>query len=247
MSFQDHFSSRSAGYAVFRPTYPPDLFAWLASIAPGRRLAWDCATGNGQAARGLAPRFDSVIATDASADQVSRAEPVANVSYRVATAEQSGLDPGEVELITVAQALHWFDRAGFFAEARRVAVPGAVLAVWMYNLPTVDPAIDRLVHRFYRETVGPYWPGDRVLVDQEYRTIELPFPEIDPPPFSMAAEWTVAHFVGFLRTWSAVARYLEARGHDPVDAFERDVAPLWGSGAGLRLVRWPLHLRVAQL
>jgi hypothetical protein len=247
MPFQDHFSSRSAGYAVFRPTYPPELFAWLASIAPGRRLAWDCATGNGQAARGLAPHFDSVIATDASADQVRRAEPIANVSYRVATAEQSGLDPGEVELITVAQALHWFDRLGFWAEARRIAVPEAVLAVWMYNLPTVDPAIDRLVHRFYRETVGPYWPGDRVLVDQEYRTIALPFPEIAPPPFSMAAEWTLAHFVGFLRTWSAVARYFEARGHDPVDAFEREVAPLWGGDASLRLVRWPLHLRVARL
>lgn len=246
-TFQDHFSGRSIDYATYRPTYPEALFGWLADVAPARRLAWDCATGSGQAAAGLAPLFQRVMATDASSGQIKNAKAIPNVEYRVTPAEASGLAAAEVDLITVAQALHWFDRPTFFTEARRVTRPGSILAIWMYNLAKVTPAIDRLLERFYSETVGPYWPGNRVLVDQGYRTIEIPFDEITPPTFDMEAEWTIAHMLGYLRTWSAVARYSEDKGHDPVTAFAPELAGAWGGPASSRQIRWPLVIRVAKL
>ncbi len=246
-SFQDHFSARSVGYAAYRPTYPAALFEWLAAVAPGRGLAWDCATGSGQAAAGLSPLFQRVVATDASADQLRNAKPFPNVEYRVATAEASGLNPGEADLITVAQALHWFDRPTFFTEARRVARPGGILAIWTYNVANVSPAIDRLLERFYTETVGPYWPGDRVLVNEGYRNIEVPFEEFTPPEFSMEAEWTLEHLLGYLRTWSAVARYSKEQGHDPVADLAPELTDRWGTPDGRHRIRWPLSIRVAKL
>lgn len=245
--FQDHFSARSAGYAAFRPRYPAELFEWLAAVAPGRELAWDCATGNGQAAAGLAAWFARVIATDASEAQVRRAEPLPNVEYRVARGEASGLAAGSVDLITVAQALHWLDRPLFFAEAIRVARAAGILAVWSYRLATVSPAIDRLIHRFYSETVGPYWPADRALVEQGYRTITLPGAELSPPRFAMTAEWTFDHMVGYLRTWSAVGRYRDATGTDPVTPFAAELAVEWGSASSPRRVTWPLAVRATRL
>ncbi len=160
-TFADHFSAASADYARYRPDYPDRLFAYLADRAPGRRRAWDCATGNGQAARGLARHFAEVIATDASAQQIASAPPHRRVSYRVAPAEDSGLPDESVELITVAQALHWFDRPRFWPEARRVLVPRGVIAVWCYDLLSIDAEVDAVVGRLYRDVVGPYWPPER--------------------------------------------------------------------------------------
>lgn len=245
--FQDHFSTGSAGYAAFRPRYPDALYRYLAELAPARNFAWDCATGNGQAAVGLAPWFIRVVATDASAGQLEHAEPRDNVEYRRGSAEASGLPSGVADLITVAQAAHWFDRPRFFVEAKRVGRPGAVLALWMYNLARIVPEIDQRIDRFYRETVGPYWPGDRVLIDQEYRSIDLPYPEITPPTFAMSAEWSLPHLLGYLRTWSAVARYHDAEGVDPVLPLATELERLWGDPAAPRRVVWPLSMRVARL
>jgi ubiquinone/menaquinone biosynthesis C-methylase UbiE len=177
--FKDHFSGHAEDYARFRPHYPGELFAYLGSICAEREDAWDCATGNGQAAIGLAAHFKRVIATDASMKQLESAPLDRRVQYRVSAAEESGLDSNSVDLITVAQALHWFDLPKFWTEAKRMLKPQGIVAVWSYNLVSIAPAIDRVVDRFYRDTVGPFWPLERAIVEAGYRTIDFPFHEID--------------------------------------------------------------------
>lgn len=245
--FSDHFASVAADYASFRPTYPAALFAWLASMAPGRALAWDCAAGSGQASRDLATHFERVIATDASATQIAAAVPHPRVEYRVTPAEASGLPNAAVDLITVAQALHWFDLDRFYTEARRVLKPGGALAVWTYGvLAVAGEAVDALVQRFYRETVGPYWPPERQHVESGYRTLPFPFLELEPPAFNMEASWTLPELLGYFRSWSATARYIAERGHDPVAALAAELALVWGSSQHRRRVTWPLALRVGR-
>jgi SAM-dependent methyltransferase len=156
MSFKDHFSRQASGYAKFRPGYPEELFAYLAKVAPSRQLAWDCGTGNGQAAIGLASVFDRVIATDASEKQIANAQPHERVEYRVAPAENSGIESGTVDLLMVAQALHWFNLDRFYAEARRALKPSGVFAASAYKLLGIEPAIDEIVNRYYNEVVGPF-------------------------------------------------------------------------------------------
>ena len=244
MTFKDHFSSVAADYAAFRPTQPAELLEWIVGLAPARRVAWDCGTGNGQVAVDLAGAFDRVIATDASAAQIEHAVAAPRVEYRVAPAEGSGLADGSVDLITAAQAIHWFDIDAFHREARRVLVPGGAIAVWTYQTPTIEtPGLADLFVRFARETVGPYWPPERRLIDEGYRTIPFPFAEVTVPPFALRVEWTLAQLAGYLRTWSATARYVKARGEDPVAAFERDAQALLGDADGRVTVRWPYAVR----
>ena len=243
--FKDHFSDLAARYAACRPDYPPELFAYLARVSPSHRVAWDCATGSGQAALGIAEHFARVVATDASAAQLTHARPHPRVEYRVAPAEASGLEAASVDLITVAQALHWFDLDAFYAEAVRVLVPGGVLAVWTYGAVLLDdPALDAAVQRFAVETVGPYWPPERRLVDEGYRTIAFPFRELAPPALTLEQRWTLAELAGYLRTWSATARYVAAHGRDPVAALEQELRTGWHDPQLPRAVRWPLALRV---
>ena len=245
MQFKDHFSTQSAAYAKHRPRYPSALFEYLASVTTEHERAWDCATGNGQAALGLARCFTEVIATDASRQQLLSAAPHERIRYRVAAAEQSGLEPGSVDLITVAQALHWFDLEAFYTEVRRVLKGSGVLAVWAYNLLEISPEVDFLINEFYGETVGPYWPPERQLIEEGYRTIAFPFRELEPPPFLMEASWNLAELAGYLRTWSATRRFTEARGFDPVTDLTVKLLAAWGAPAEEeKRVRWPLSLRV---
>ena len=244
--FQDHFSAQADAYARYRPDYPAALFAWLASVSPDRDRAWDCATGSGQAAVALAAHFEQVVATDASADQLRHAFDHPRVRYAVAPAEASGLEDASVSLITVAQALHWFDRPAFFREAERVLRPGGVLAAWMYRLFTVSDEVDRAVWRLYTDIVGPYWPGDRKLIDQEYAGITLPFEHLAPPRFDMEKRWTMDDVLGYLGTWSAVRRYRDHRGEDPVAPWKDELAAAWGAPGSVRTVRWPLTLLVSR-
>ena len=246
-NYKDRFSSVAPGYASFRPRYPPELFAWLAGQAPARDLAWDCATGNGQAATGLAAHFRRVIATDASRDQIRHATPVPNVEYRVARAEASGLAGGSVDLVTVAQALHWLDWPTFYAEVRRVARPDGVVAAWGYGLALITPEVDRLIDRFHSEGVGPYWDSARIWIVQRFGGVDFPFAEIAAPEFVMQADWTLADLVGYLRTWSAVAKYREVHGRDPVADVEPALAAAWGPPDRARPVSWPLFLRVGRV
>lgn len=243
--FKDHFSAHAAQYAGARPRYPRELAEWLAGAAPGRALAWDCATGNGQAAVALAEHFERVLATDASAEQLRHAFAHPRVEYRVAPAEAPALDPGSVDLVTVAQAVHWFDRPRFYAAARRASRPHGLVAVWCYGLFRLDPDIDGVIADFYEEIVGPYWPPERHLIDECYRTLDFPFVEIPHPDFQMQQLWTRDDVIGYLRTWSAVQRYRRAEGRDPVESIARDIARLWGA-AEQRPVNWPLYLRVGR-
>src|SRR5215207_7689770 len=197
MTFKDHFSGHAAAYAASRPGYPDDLLDWVSALPAGRRLAWDCATGSGQAAVGLGRRFERVVATDASEQQIENAVEHPGVEYRVAPAERSGLPGGSVDLVAVAQALHWFHFTLFYAEVRRVLAPGGAIAAWTYNLARVEPAVDRLIDRLARGVVGPYWPPERCWVDEDYETIPFPFDEIAAPPFELVESWDLARMIRY--------------------------------------------------
>lgn len=245
-TFKDYFSERAADYARFRPRYPAELFRALADLAPGRRLAWDCGTGNGQAAVGLAAHFQRVIATDGSAGQLAHAERHPRVSYGLGLETRSGLAPATVDLVTVAQALHWVDVETFFAEARRVLRPGGVVAVWCYDLARVNREIDGVIDRFADETVGPHWAPERRHVRAGYRDLPFPFDELPFPECRMERELTLDQLAGYLGTWSAVRRYREAVGTDPLPRLIAAVAPLWGDPGAPRALRWPLKGRVGR-
>jgi SAM-dependent methyltransferase len=250
-TFSDHFAPVSNAYAEFRPRYPAALFDLLAQISPAHDLAWDCACGSGQATRDLAGHFARVVATDASAAQLAGVSPHPGVEYRLAAAEASGLVDGSVDLIAVAQALHWFDLPRFYAEARRVLKPGGVLAVWSYGVQTLEgEAVYACVQRFYRDTVGPFWPPERRLVEQGYRTLDFPFDEFVPPQalpaFDMVEAWSLPRLLGYFRSWSATGRYIQAHGVDPVPALAAELAPLWGDPDHPRQVTWPLTIRVGR-
>lgn len=246
MGFKDHFSGHASDYTRYRPGYPRELFAWLAQQASGHELVWDCATGNGQAAVGLAEFFDTVIATDASAAQIAAARPHARVRYETAPAEHAPLEARSADLITVGQALHWFEFPAFYAEAARVLKPGGVLAAWSYGLMQVSPAVDAVVWRLYEPITGAYWPPERRYVEEQYRTVPFPLDEIAAPSFAMQAQWTLEQMLGYLGTWSAVQRYRKERGDDPLRMIADELAAAWGNADVVRRVVWPLYMRVGR-
>ena len=196
MSFKDHFSRQAADYAIFRPRYPRALFEFIAANSPNEQEALDCATGNGQAAIGLAEFFQRVIAIDASAQQIENAQPNDRVEYRVAPAETSGLASRSCDAITVAQALHWFRLEEFYAEARRILKPGGLLAVWTYHHVRISPEVDAIVRRYHDEVVGPFWPPERKMVGRAYLDLPFPFSEIASPEFQIEVRWSLEHLVG---------------------------------------------------
>lgn len=245
-SFEDHFSRQAADYARYRPDYPAALFEFFAGLAPDRRRAWDCATGSGQAALGLAGHFGAVVATDASVRQIREAARRAGVHYAVAAAEESPLPDASVGLVTVAQALHWFDRPRFWREVRRVLVKKGVVAAWSYHGFHVTPEVEAVIHRYYKEIVGPYWPPGRAIVEHGYGALEFPFVEETPPAFPLEKRWDFAALLGYLRTWSASQRFYEAKGSDPVLLVRDDLAEAWGPPERIRPFRWDLDLRVGR-
>jgi hypothetical protein len=245
-AFQDHFSIAAHEYDRHRPRYPHELIDFLASVAPGQALAWDCATGTGQAAVALAARFECIVATDASAAQVDNAVAHPRVRYAVARAEASALADHSVDLVTVAQALHWLDLDAFYAELHRVARPRAVFAAWTYSLADADPDVDPLVAAFYQE-MGPWWPPERVHVEDGYRSLPFPFEPIVAPVFEIRAAWPLERLLGYFSTWSAVNRYRRERGSDPLSELRARLARVWGDPTRARPVRWPLHLRVGRV
>ena len=243
--FKDHFSSIAGRYADFRPHYPASLFDYLATLVPGTSTVWDCAAGSGQATLDLAARFGRVIATDASREQVASATLHPGIDYHVAPAEQSGLPDESVSLITVAQALHWFDLERFYAEARRTLKSEGVLAVWAYGINQVEgETVNQLVQDFYANTVGPYWPPERKLVEDGYRSISFPFAEISPPVFRMEAQWTMEQLLGYFSTWSATNRFIKTNGFNPLESLAVKLSRAWGDASLPRGITWPLALRV---
>lgn len=252
-TFKDHFSRHAALYRQYRPAWPDAIFAWLATLAPSRRRAWDVGTGSGQAAHGLAAHFDEVIATDASASQIDHAEPHPRVRYRVAPAEASGLEAGAIDLVLAAQAFHWFDFERFFAECRRVVRPATsdrpagVVALLTYLHPTVDAAVDEVLHRYIAH-VRADWPPERRFVDAGYANAPFPFPELTlPAGLALTLDLDRDGFFGYLATWSAAQRYRERTGLDPRAAFTDDLDRAWGEPELIRTVRWPVSGRVGRV
>lgn len=209
-------------------------------------MAWDCGTGSGQAATMLEPHFERVIASDAAAAQLKAAERHAGVHYFAGAAESSALRAGSIDLVTVAQAFHWFDQPGFYAEVNRILAPGGAFAVWCYTALIASPEIDAVITRFYRETVGDYWPAERIHVDRGYRDYVIPIDEVPMPPWAMQGSLALSGLLGFIRTWSAVGRYITANRSDPVDELGRELEPLWGNPETLRPITWPLFMRAGR-
>jgi SAM-dependent methyltransferase len=244
--FQDHFSAQAAAYARFRPSYPSALYEFLAGVAPARTLAWDCGTGNGQAAVGLAMHFRKVVASDASPAQVAQALQHARVTYYVASAEDPPAAAQGADLVTVAQALHWFDHARFYPALRRVLKPGGVFAAWGYGLMQITPAVDAVVQDFYANIVGPYWPPDRRHIEDAYQSLPFPPGEISVPAFRMRTDWKLEALLGYLDTWSATRRYLAEKGQHPLAHVQSALVHAWGA-AETRLVTWPLFIRACRI
>lgn len=218
------------------------MFEHLAHLAPGRGVAWDCGTGNGQAATGIAEHFDQVIATDPSAAQLAESFPHPRVTYRLGPEESSGLPDGSVDLVTAAQAAHWFDLAAFYREARRVLGPEGVVALWCYGLCRISPPIDGLLSVFYLETVGPYWPPERHHIDAAYRTLPFPFEQLPFPRLAMEHQWNLQELAAYLGTWSAVRGFRKNRGSDPLPPLVAALAAVWGAPDERRRVEWPLSV-----
>ncbi len=242
--FKDHFSNLSAGYSRFRPGYSSDLFKYLSSLTPAHELAWDCATGTGQAALALSDLFAAVIATDASAKQIEQAQVHPSVEYRVAAAEDSGLEAETVDLITVAQALHWFDIPKFMQEAKRVLKPKGIIGIWTYNLFRITPEIDAVVDDLYWNILDGYWAPERKMVENGYSELEMPFQELEPPRFVMGASWPIERLIGYLSTWSAIGKYRERHGDDPMVEIGTRLEQIWGDSSGEKDILWPLSLRL---
>lgn len=241
-SFRDHFSGHAELYRSARPQYPGALFAALAAVAPGRGLAWDCGTGNGQAAVGLAEHFNRVIATDGSAKQIAQAERHPKVEYRVATAEQCGLEDTSADLVLVAQALHWFDLDRFYAEVRRVLRPDGIVAASCYFSPHLDDQTVNKVFQRICSTLRPYFPPGREFVDTGYRSVPFPFPEVAFPPIEFSRECDCEWVLGYIASWSATQRYLAGGGS--LDAAAAELAGVWGEPKSQRVLRWEFNVRV---
>lgn len=246
--FKDHFSSGSAAYAAYRPTYPSALVDFLADASPGQERAWDCGCGTGQLSVLLAERFEQVLATDASAAQIDSAQPHPGVRYRTALAEDSGLPQASVDLVTVAQAAHWFDLPRFYDEVRRVGRPGAAVALITYGVLHVEgEEVEPLVQHFYYQVVGPHWPPERRHVEEGYRGLPFPFQAIEAPALAIEVQWTLADLLGYVQTWSAVKAAAQVLGDEPLERFRAEVSAAWGRAELRRTVSWPLSLRVGRL
>jgi len=253
MAFADHFSGHASDYAAYRPRYPDALLEAVVRHCTATRRAWDCGTGNGQAAVALARYVDRVVATDASAEQIAEATPHERVTYHVAPAGDSPLADASADLVTVAQALHWFALDAFYAEVRRVVRPGGMIAAWTYTLfhaPPDDPraeAIDAVLEHYDDTVVGPYWPEERRHIEARYQSLAFPFDEMESPALMLTEDWALPDVVGYLRTWSASQRYADATGADPIDRIAGDLREAWGEPSTVRLMHWPVPMRIGRV
>ncbi len=246
MVVKDNFSVRSSGYAKFRPVYPQEMADWLMNQVTERKNAWDCGTGNGQFAGLLSGGFQKVYATDISTQQINNAVRKKNIFYFKTPAEKTAFPVEFFNLVTVAQAIHWFNFDEFYQEVRRTAAPGAVLAVPGYSLLNIDRETDRIIRKFYEEQTGPYWDAERKYIDDDYKTIPFPFEEIKAPAFKMEFEWDLDRLTGYIQTWSGVQHFIKAKGFDPVPELRNQLFQSWKPGE-IKKVRFPLLLRVGKV
>lgn len=244
---KDIFSQQAAGYAQYRPSTPQELYDHLLGLVKGFDMAWDCGTGNGQAAIVLAGHFKTVYATDISKKQLDNAVQAPNIIYKLERAEQTSLPADSVDLITVAQAIHWFDFGPFYSEVQRVAKDGAIIAAWTYILLQVDNGpIDEIVNNIYVDILGPYWDKERKYVDERYQTIPFPFEELEVPVCYNRVSWTAEQLKGYLNTWSSAGHFKAKHGHSPVDLIAEQLEKHWKSNE-LKEVIFPIFMRIGRI
>ncbi|MBL6449528.1 class I SAM-dependent methyltransferase [Fulvivirga sp. 29W222] len=239
MSVKDNFSRQSDLYAAYRPHYPPMLYNYLFDKIKNFNYAWDCGTGNGQVAYQLSKRFKKVCATDISSKQLENAVKVPNIQYMLAPAESTSIPSSCVDLITVAQALHWFEVESFYKEVLRVASPDATLAYWGYNILQVNESIDPIIRHFHNHVVGDYWDPERKVLLKEYADINFPLINPRQTYFHYAIQWNLSHLKGYLESWSAVQHYIQQKRHNPVEALIDQIQSQWDDN---QAVTFPIFL-----
>lgn len=242
----DNFSTDSSGYAAFRPESPAEIFDFLYNNVPAFDAAWDCGTGNGQAAHKLAERFKHVYGTDISSQQIELAEKKDNIIYLVERAEKTSIPDHCIHLVTIAQAIHWFDFDAFYKEVNRVANPGALIAAWTYNLLRLTPQVNEVIDHLYFDIIRPYWDKERAYVDAEYKTIPFPFEEIPTPLFTISRRWNLQQLLGYISTWSGIKHFIAKTQTDPVMLISNDLQKVWGDDEFLE-VSWPVFMRAGRV
>ena len=242
---KDNFSKQAAGYAKYRPVYPQELYDFIVSNVPCKQAAWDCGTGNGQAAKELAKMFDKVYATDISQKQIENAPQRVNIFYSVQAAEQTRFAENSFDLVTAAQALHWFRFDDFYKELVRVAKPNAIFAAWTYSLLHISNEIDSLIKDHHFTTLRSYWDAERKHVDEEYQNIPFPFTKINVPVFSIEYEWTTGELEGYLNTWSGLQKFIYIQQYNPVDELMIRIKPFWKQKK--MKIRFPVHLLMGKI
>lgn len=233
---KDNFSKQANLYSKFRPDYPISLIEQIVDFVKVKSLAWDCATGNGQIAKMLSPHFQQVIGTDISQKQIEKAMPIANVEYKLGNAEKTGFEDQSVDLITVGQAIHWFDHEKFNREVFRILKPNGVIAILGYPLLTVSEPLQSRLNHFYKKIVGPYWDEERKHIDERWARIPFPFERIELPQFEQKYNWTFDQFIGYLSTWSACQHYEKDTGRNPVEYFKKELKSAWGDKEKLEVI-----------
>lgn len=244
---KDLFSEQAAEYARYRPSYPEELFEYIYSFVPGFKVAWDCATGNGQTAVQLAKRFELVIASDISTSQLALAPELPNIKYVHSPAEHTAFPSDYFELITVSQAYHWFNWEAFRKEVYRVGKQNAIVAVWMYDLPISEHQdLNDLIQDFYQNVVGPYWDAERKWVEEHYATIPFEYEPLPSREFSIQKQLNRDAILGFFASWSAAQKYLQANGHPATDVIKEKLESLWPADE-LRTFTYPVYLKLGRM
>jgi SAM-dependent methyltransferase len=243
---KDYFSSQSKAYAAYRPRYPESLFQFITGMVSEKDIAWDAGTGNGQTAAALAPLFHQVYATDISSQQLAQAAIAPNITYLNEPAEHTSIAAGSVNLVTVSQALHWFNFEHFYREVARVAAPGAIFAAWSYSLLSIGDGMDELTRHFHFETLKEFWDPERKYVDNGYSDLPFPFAKIESPDFEIKTRWSLQDLEGYLGTWSAVQKFIVINGENPVPHLVRNIARVWGKEE-TREVKFPIHLKMGYI
>lgn len=247
MANLSEFSKQAAQYAQFRPSYPDELFKYLATISPSCQLAFDVGTGNGQCAVNLSSLFEQVVASDLSSEQIAHAVPRNNIRYFVAPAEKSGLADQSVDLITVATALHWFNRDAFYQEVHRILKPDGLIAAWAYDWHTCEETrISEILIEIGKGTLKTYWSAPPQLIWSGYRTIEFPFTEISAPTFELKVDWNLYEFIGYIGTWSASQKFIDDKGYHPVKEYFDELLALWKTAEKKLHFKSKLHLRIGR-
>ena len=244
---ENFFSPIAKEYARFRSRYPEELFKWLASVAPSNQLAWDCATGTGQSASSLVNYFERVVATDISAELLAQAALHERITYRKADALNSGIESASIDLITVANAMHWFHGPDFEREVRRVLKPGGVIAAWSFAFASITPEVDRLTRKMHNEIVDPFWIEPNRIVEYGYKDLHFPYALLEAPDISMTSYLDLVAIEGYMRTWSASTKYQAKNGMDPVSLVHDDLLAAWGDPLKVRAVNWQLNLKAGRV